>query len=57
MVKRKRTRKAQRYSQYPKNVHSAANTMVEGMMDVTKIGVAGAVGIGMIGAASNLFKK
>ena len=42
---------------YPKNIHSAANTMVEGIVDVTKIGMTGAVGIGLIGAASNLFPK
>ena len=52
MAKRKRSR-----SRKMRNINSAADTMVKGMVDVTKIGVTGAVGIGMIGAASNLFKS
>ena len=58
MAKRKRSQsRKMKLVKYPRNVHSAANTMVEGIVDVTKIGMTGAVGIGMIGAASNLFKQ
>lgn len=36
---------------------SAANYAVKGMVDMGKIGVAGAVGVGLIGAVGNAFKQ
>lgn len=43
--------------QRKKVINSDSQNMMKGMMDMTKMAVAGTIGIGMIGAVGSIIKK